>query len=259
MTWFISLNPVFQALLATLFTYFVTGAGASLVFFFKTINQKILDFMMGFAGGVMIAASFWSLLAPAIELCERMGKKPFIDPVIGFLLGGLFVIGSDIMLSRWSKIDVKRKRTFLLTSAVTLHNIPEGMAVGVAFATIPLNMPGVTIVGALLLALGIGLQNFPEGACVAMPLRANGYSRGKSFFLGQASGIVEPIAGVIGALFVLTVQNVLPFLLSFSAGAMIAVVCSELIPDSFKDNKIIASLGIIFGFIVMMALDVALG
>lgn len=257
MNYFYSLNPVIQALLATTFTYFITLLGASLVFFFKRMNQKILDVMMGLAGGIMIAASFWSLILPAIELCEEMGKKPYVIPAIGFLLGGLFIIFSDIILEKCIKIDEKKKRSILLSSAVTLHNIPEGMAIGVAFGALAISSS--TTLAAVLLALGIGIQNFPEGVCVAMPLRKNGYSRAKSFFLGQASGIVEPIAGVIGALFALSVRSILPYLLTFSAGAMIAVVCSELIPDAFKDNKVLASIGVITGFIIMMTLDVAFG
>lgn len=247
-----------QGLIATTFTYFITALGASLVFFFKKVNKKILDLMMGFAAGVMIAASFWSLISPAIELALQLGRVGYIEPAIGFFLGGLFIIISDIILNKKTKIDSKTKRTILLTSSVTLHNIPEGMAVGVAFGTLALGIPGITLISAILLALGIGIQNFPEGVCIAMPIRGEGASRKKAFFLGQASGIVEPFAGVLGVYFALTIQNILPFLLSFSAGAMIAVVCSELIPDSFKDNKTIASVGVLLGFIIMMILDVGL-
>lgn len=259
MEWFCSLHPAVQALLATLFTYFVTVLGASLVFFFTDVNQKIIDVMMGSSAGVMIAASFWSLLKPAIELSEDLGKIPFLSPAIGFLVGGLFVIGSDVMMTRFTKINSKNKRNILLSTAVTLHNIPEGLVIGVAFGGIGLGASSVTVASALLLALGIGIQNFPEGTCVALPLRKSGASRFKAFFIGQASGIVEPFAGVVGAILSLVVENLLPFMLSFSAGAMIAVVCSELIPDAFKDNKVLASLGVLLGFLVMMILDVALG
>lgn len=259
MQWFSTLDPVIQGLIATLFTYFVTMLGAGLVFFFKSLNKKILDLMMGFAGGVMIAASFWSLLSPSIELCKELGRIAYIEPSLGFFAGGLFVIGSDVLINKLTKFERSSKRTLLLTSAVTLHNIPEGMAVGVAFGTFAIGAPGATLIGAVLLALGIGLQNFPEGACVSMPVRGSGASRTKAFLIGQATGIVEPIAGVLGVIFALSVKNILPFLLSFSAGAMIAVVCSELIPDSFKDNKVLASVGILSGFIIMMILDVALG
>jgi ZIP family zinc transporter len=260
--WFFSLDPVLQALIATLFTYMVTALGASIVFFFKTINRKLLDAMMGFAAGVMIAASFWSLLSPAIELSYELGNNAWLTAAIGFSLGGLFVIGSDILLSRAEFIRRKgssAKRVILLTAAVTLHNIPEGLAVGVAFGCVSLGIEGTSIFSAIMLSVGIGLQNFPEGVCVAMPLRREGASRVKSFLIGQASGIVEPIAGVLGVLCALTIRSILPLALTFSAGAMIAVVCSELIPESFKDNKTIAACGILAGFVVMMVLDVALG
>ena len=262
MVWFSGLNPIIQALLATFFTYFVTALGASLVFFFKSVNRKALDSMMGFAAGVMIAASFWSLLSPAIELSTELGENAWLTAAVGFLLGGFFVIGSDVLLSRSSMIMEKgtsMKRAILLTSAVTLHNIPEGLAVGVAFGCVSLNVSGSSLLNAVMLAVGIGLQNFPEGVCVAMPLRREGASRLKSFLIGQASGIVEPIAGALGALFALSARSMLPLALTFSAGAMIAVVCSELIPESFRDNKTVAACGVLLGFVVMMVLDVALG
>ena len=259
MEWFANLNVVIQALLATIFSYLLTALGASLVFFFKKINKKVLDVMLGMASGIMIAASFWSLLNPAIELAATIHKNKIVIPVVGFIAGGLFVIGSDILLSFKFKIENKKKKNLLLVSAVTLHNIPEGMAIGVAFGTLGLMIPGAALIDAMLLALGIGIQNFPEGACVAMPLRSQGYSRSKAFLVGQASGIVEVFAGLLGVLFALTVRAMLPFLLAFSAGAMIAVVCSELIPEAFEDNKILATLGVILGFVTMMFLDVALG
>ncbi|MCL2702406.1 MAG: ZIP family metal transporter [Defluviitaleaceae bacterium] len=262
MDWFINLNPVLQALYATLFTYLVTALGAALVFFFKSMNQKILDLMMAFAAGVMIAASFWSLLDPAIQLSHELGINAWFICVTGFIAGGLLVIGADLMLSRAAIIQSKGttyKRSILLASSVTLHNIPEGMAIGVAFGSVAIGLEGATLMGAILLAFGIGLQNFPEGVCVALPLRRDGVSRAKSFLIGQASGIVEPIAGVLGVLFAMTMRSALPLALSFSAGAMIAVACSELIPESYKDNKIVAAIGVLLGFCVMMALDVALG
>lgn len=262
MSWFTSLHPVYQGLLATLFTYGITALGASLVFFFRSINQKILDMMMGFAAGVMIAASFWSLLAPAIELLVEMGSNAWLTTAIGFLGGGLFVIGSDVILSKTKLLKEKGstlKRSILLTTAVTMHNIPEGLAVGVAFGCVSIGLANTSMISALMLALGIGLQNFPEGTCVSIPLRRDGMSRVRSFLIGQASGVVEPIAGVLGVLYALTMRSALPFALTFSAGAMIAVVCSELIPESFKDNKTLASCGVLLGFVVMMILDVALG
>jgi ZIP family zinc transporter len=218
--------------------------------------------MMGFAAGVMIAASFWSLLSPAIELSIELNGNAWLTSSAGFMSGGIFVIGSDIILSKAALIQSKGtslKRVILLTSAVTLHNIPEGLAVGVAFGSAALGIEGTSVQSAVMLALGIGLQNFPEGVCVAMPLRREGYTRMKSFLIGQSSGVVEPIAGILGVVFSMTMRNALPLTLSFSAGAMIAVVCSELIPESFKDNKTIASFGVLIGFALMMILDVALG
>ncbi|MCL1866291.1 MAG: ZIP family metal transporter [Oscillospiraceae bacterium] len=261
MTWYMGLSPVWQGLLATLFTYSVTALGAATVFFFKSANQRVLNLMMGFAAGVMIAASFWSLLEPAVELSAELGNNAWITPSVGFVLGGVLIVASDLILTRVTanKCGGKdTKRCILLTSAVTLHNIPEGLAVGVAFGCAAIGVEGATVYSAILLAFGIGLQNFPEGVCVAMPLRKSGVSRLKSFAIGQASGIVEPIAGVAGVLFALSARSALPLALSFSAGAMIAVVCSELIPESFRENKVTASFGVITGFTVMMALDVAL-
>lgn len=261
MTWFSALHPVMQALCATLFTYLVTALGAGTVFFCRSMNQKPLDLMMGFAAGVMLAASYWSLLAPAVVLSAELGKNPWLTPAAGFISGGGFVLLSDLALSRAMRRSEhsQRKRSILLSSAVTLHNIPEGLAVGVAFGSAPLGLEGATVLTAAMLALGIGIQNFPEGICVALPLRKDGASRSKSFLLGQASGAVEPIAGVVGALFAVAVRSVLPLALSFSAGAMIVVACSELIPESFRHNKTIAALGVILGFAVMMVLDLALG
>lgn len=256
---FIDLNPIWQALIATLFTYGITVLGAACVFLFKNFNQKVLDVMMGVAAGVMIAASFWSLLNPAINLLNSLNRPAYLETSIGFICGGGFILISDLFLSKKINLDNSKKKTLLITGAVTLHNIPEGMAVGVAFGSLALNIPEASFISAALLALGIGIQNFPEGLCVSLPMRKNGYSRFKSFMYGQLSAIVEPIAGVIGALFALTIQNIMPFLLSFSAGAMIAVVTSELIPDSFKDNKHLASAGLLIGFSIMMILDVALG
>lgn len=266
MEWFIGLNPVFQGLLATIFTWTVTACGALLVCFFKEINRKLLDGMLGFGAGVMIAASFWSLLGPAIDLCEELGYNSWFITGSGFILGGLFVIIADRFLDKltengnYQRLKNKSfKRSILLVAAITLHNIPEGMAVGVAFGGAAAGIPGATVIAAILLAVGIGLQNFPEGAAVSLPLRREGYSRAKSFFYGQLSGIVEPVAGVLGVIAAITMRSMLPFLLSFSAGAMISVVSSELIPESAKANKNLAALGVTVGFAVMMLLDVALG
>ena len=260
--WLESFSPPMQGLLATLFTYGFTALGASLVFFFKTVDHNAMDAMMGFAAGVMTAASFFSLLSPAVELAYQLGANAWLTASGGFLSGWLFIMLSEQLLNKLGP-DIKQnsglKRGILLTSAVTMHNIPEGMAVGVAFGCAAMGVAGSSVLTAALLALGIALQNFPEGSCVAMPLRAEGCGRFKSFLIGQASGMVEPIAGVIGVVFAMTMRSVLPLTLSFSAGAMIAVVCSELIPQAFKDNKTVASYGVMMGFAVMMALDVALG
>ena len=259
MDFFNSLHPVLQGLIATLFTYAVTAAGASLVFFFKKVNRTFIDTMLGFAAGVMIAASFWSLLAPSIELSESLCYNVWLVNASGFVLGGAFVMLSDFIMSRAGKLDNaddKLKRSALFTAAVTMHNIPEGLAIGVAFGSVPL---GTSLTAAIMLAVGIGLQNFPEGLCVSMPLYLSGKSRAKSFFIGQASGIVEPVAGVVGALFAVTARSLLPLAMSFSAGAMIAVVCAELIPEAFEGNKKAAEAGVIIGFAVMMVLDIALG
>jgi len=201
-------NPVTQALLATLFTWGVTAAGASLVFFTKTVNPKIMDAMLGFAAGVMIAASFWSLLAPGIEMAQQLGHIPWLTAVIGFMAGGIFMRLTDYFLphlhmgldiAKSEGIKTSWQRSTLLVLAITLHNIPEGLAVGVAFGAVAANLSSATIGGAIALAIGIGLQNFPEGAAVSLPLRREGMGRTKSFLLGQASGMVEPIAGVFGA------------------------------------------------------------
>lgn len=260
------LHPVIQALIATAFTYAVTAAGAAVVFFFKKVNKTVLDVMLGFGAGVMIAASFWSLLSPAIELCGELGYNGFLYPSLGFLCGGLFVVAAGKMLDKYSDKFFNRtenreglKRSILLVTAVTLHNIPEGMAIGVAFGTAAINVPGCSIIGAALLALGIGLQNFPEGVAVSLPLRREGASRAKSFFYGQLSGLVEPIAAVVGVAAALAIRSIQPFLLAFSAGAMISVVSAELIPEAANGHKNLCAIGVIVGFIVMMILDVALG
>lgn len=261
-----NLHPILQALIATLFTYLVTALGASLVFFIKKANYTLLDCLLGFGAGVMIAASFWSLLSPAILLAEELGYNQWLLPSIGFICGGLLIIISSKILDNYSfeslKSDSKSesiRRSILLTFAVTFHNIPEGLAVGVAFGSAAIGVQGTDVLSAILLTIGIGLQNFPEGASVSLPLRRDGFSSGKAFFYGQLSGLVEPIAGVIGVIASLFIKSILPFLLSFSAGAMIAVVCSELIPESAKKSKNLATLGVIFGFTIMMILDVALG
>lgn len=263
MNWFSSLNPILQTLLATLFTWGVTALGALVVCFFKEPNKKILDLILGFSAGVMIAAAFWSLLLPSLDLSEELGYIEWLLPSLGFIFGGLFVLLSDKfldkVLSNRKNNKESLKRSILLVSAITIHNIPEGMAVGVAFGGIASNVSGMTGIGAIMLALGIGIQNFPEGAAVSLPLRNEGYSRFKSFMFGQASAIVEPVSAIIGVILVMYIRNILPFLLSFAAGAMIIVAARELLPESVKENKNLSTLGLITGFILMMILDVALG
>jgi zinc transporter, ZIP family len=267
--WFVDLNPIVQALIGTLFTYFMTALGAAMVFFFVTIKRKVLDGMLGFAAGVMIAASFWSLLAPAIEMTENSGGIPWIPATVGFLMGGGFLwlvdkilphLHMGLPMEEKEGIDTGWRRVVLLVLAITLHNVPEGLAVGVAFGALGADLPAATMAGAVALAIGIGIQNFPEGAAVSIPLRREGISRRKSFWYGQLSGIVEPIAGVVGAAAVLLMRPILPYALAFAAGAMIFVVVEELIPESQQEkNTDAATVGAMLGFAVMMTLDVALG
>lgn len=267
--WFLSQSPILQALLATLFTWGVTALGASAVFFFKTINRKALNAMLGFAAGVMIAASFWSLLAPAIEMAAEGPLPDWLPATVGFLLGGAFLWGVDHFLPHLhlglptreaEGIKTSWQRSVLLVLAITLHNIPEGLAVGVAFGALGAGIPSATLAGAVALALGIGLQNFPEGLAVSVPLRREKMSRWKAFLYGQASGIVEPIAGVLGAAAVLLIRPLLPYALAFAAGAMIYVVVEELIPESQQEHEThFSTIGAMLGFAVMMLLDVALG
>jgi ZIP family zinc transporter len=267
--YFEAIDPILAAFYATLFTWGLTALGAALVFFFKAMNRAVLDGMLGFTGGVMVAASFWSLLAPGIAMSPGEGFVKVIPAAVGFLLGALFLFGLDKVLphlhinfkeNEKEGIKTPWHKTTLLTLAITLHNIPEGLAVGVLFGGVAAGFEGATIGGAVALAMGIGLQNFPEGFAVAMPLRRQGLSRGKSFLFGQASALVEPIAAVLGAWAVLTFQPILPYALSFAAGAMIFVVVEEVIPETQQDKYTdIATMGFIGGFIIMMALDVGLG
>jgi ZIP family zinc transporter len=262
-----SIDPVLAALYATLFTWLLTALGASIVFFFKTMNRLILDGMLGFTGGVMVAASYWSLLAPAIEMSEGQGFEKVMPAAIGFILGAFFLFGLDKLLphihinfKETEGVKTPWQRTTLLVLAITLHNIPEGLAVGVLFGGVAAGIPEASIAGATILAIGIGIQNFPEGIAVSMPLRRMGMSRKKSFLYGQSSALVEPIAGVIGAVAVTFFTPILPYALAFAAGAMIFVVVEEVIPETQQANNTdIATLGFIGGFVVMMTLDVALG
>lgn len=271
-SYFSNLHPVMQALLAGLFTLACTTFGSAIVFLFKTVNQKLLDVMMGFAAGVMIAASFWSLLAPSIAYAEvTMGSWSWVPAAVGFLLGGLFLRGLDIVIPHLHlNLPISEKegakghklsKNFLLFLAITIHNIPEGLAVGVAFGAIGQNIGmEATLMSAIGLALGIGLQNIPEGAALAMPIRGENTSANKAFWYGSLSAIVEPIAAVVGAWAVMSMSAILPYALSFAAGAMIFVVVEELIPESQSHkNSDLATLGVLVGFTIMMILDVALG
>lgn len=269
MDWFASLSPILQALLATLFTWFVTALGAATVFLFRSVDRRVLNTMLGFAAGVMIAASFWSLLAPALVMAAGGPLPAWIPVVLGFLFGGAFLLGIDrilphlhvgLPLEEAEGIRTGWQRSILLVLAITLHNIPEGLAVGVAFGAVSAGLPAATLAGAMALALGIGLQNFPEGAAVSIPLRCEGMGRLRSFWYGQLSGIVEPIAAVIGAAAVILIRPLLPYAMAFAAGAMFFVVVEEIIPESQAGkNTDLATAGAMLGFVVMMILEVALG
>lgn len=270
MDWIEGLHPVFQALLATGFTWGVTALGAASVFFVRTVKRRLLDIMLGFAAGVMIAASFWSLLAPAIDMAEESSGLPaWVPATVGFLLGGVFLRSIDLVLphlhlnmpmEQAEGLHTTWQRSILLVLAITLHNIPEGLAIGVAFGAAAADLPAASVASAVALALGVGLQNFPEGIAVAMPLRGEGLTRMRSFWFGQFSGLVEPVAGVIGAAAVLIMRPLLPYALAFAAGAMIFVVVEEVVPESqCNGNADLATLGAMVGFAVMMTLDVALG
>ena len=264
----LSLHPVLMTLLAGIFTWGMTALGAALVFFFGNLDKRVSNMMLGFAAGVMIAASFWSLLSPAIEMSGHMGKLSFVPALVGFLLGGLFLWGIDKLIPHLhlgfpdnmnEGPATGQSRNFLLVLAITIHNIPEGLAVGVAFGAVAQG-DREALVAAIVLAVGIGIQNFPEGAAVSIPMRAAGLSKGKSFFYGQLSAVVEPISAVIGALLVTLITPILPYALAFAAGAMIFVVVEELIPESQLGNgSDLSAIGTMFGFAIMMVLDVALG
>lgn len=267
---FMALPAVIQALIATLFTWAMTAIGAALVFTTKNMNQKFLDSMLGFAGGVMIAASFWSLLKPALDMAEGGNVPAWVPAAVGFMLGGIFLSLIDKILPHLHPTlpkgeaegiqPRKKHRSTLLVLAITMHNIPEGLAVGVAFGAVGAGLPSAALSGAIALGLGIGIQNFPEGVAVSMPLRRDGMSRARSFMYGQFSGLVEPIAAVIGAAAVIFIDPMLPYALSFAAGAMIFVVAEEVIPGSQEaGNTDIASMSLMIGFVLMMILDVGLG
>ena len=262
-------DPIVQALLATFFTWAMTALGAAVVFFSRDVNRRLLDAMLGFSGGVMVAASFWSLLAPAIDLSQDLSVPKWFPPAVGFLAGGLFIWAIDKVLPHLhlglpiqeaEGIKTSLDRSVLLVLAITLHNIPEGLAIGVAFGAVASGFPEATLAAAVTLAVGIGIQNFPEGLAVAAPLRRDGFSRLRSFWYGQLSAVVEPVAAVVGAAAVILIKPMLPYALSFAAGAMIYVVIEELIPESQTGgNTDLATMGAMGGFVVMMILDVAFG
>jgi len=266
---FQNLHPVIQALVATCFTWAMTALGAAVVFTVRDISRRVLDAMLGFAGGVMIAASYWSLLAPAIAMSEGKDIPAWVPAVGGFLLGGIFLRGIDKILPHLhigfpteeaEGVKTSWQRSTLLILAITLHNIPEGLAVGVAFGALAAGLPSATLGAAIALAIGIGIQNFPEGLAISMPLRREGMSRRKSFWYGQLSAVVEPVAGVIGAAVVIIAQPILPYALAFAAGAMIFVVIEEVVPEAQRGgNTDLATTGGMVGFAVMMLLDVAFG
>lgn len=267
--WFSNIPHVYQAFIATMFTWSITALGASLVFLLKKINKTFMDGMLGFASGVMIAATFWSLLSPGIEMADNLGINSLVIASLGFLSGGIFLFIGDNIYKYYNKKHPKRKneskdesfkRCLMLIISITMHNIPEGMAVGVALGSLAYGLDGATVTSAIALAIGIGLQNFPEGSAVSFPLRREGYSRWKAFLYGQASGLVEPIAGVLGALLVLKMRYILPFFLCFAGGCMIYVVVQELIPESQTNKqKDLMALFTLIGFIIMMVMDIALG
>ena len=262
MFFILQINPIWQALIATIFTWGITALGASLVFFFKKIKKNILDLMLAISAGVMIAASFFSLLSPSISMANSLKLNAILVVSLGFISGGLFLFISDIILEIFQKKKKlsTNKRILMLITSITLHNIPEGLAIGIAFGSTLYGLDGATLISAWTLALGIGIQNFPEGTAISVPLRREGFSRKKSFFFGQLSGIVEPISGFFGALLVLKIRFILPFFLAFASGAMIYVVVSELIPEcQTNKHKSIMSLFVLVGFIIMMILDVSLG
>lgn len=261
--WYMNLNYPIQALIASLFTWGITSLGAAVVFLFKKVNKNTMDAMLGLSAGVMLAATFWSLLSPALEMAENLKLISWLIVSLGVLSGGLLLFCGDKIFDRITKKKTNShsiKRSLMLIFSITLHNIPEGMAIGVAFGSVFYNLEGATLAAAIMLAIGIGIQNFPEGSAVSLPLRREGMSPQKAFFFGMLSGIVEPISAVVGAVLVIKVQVLLPILLSFAGGAMIYVVVQELIPESQTNKKKdLMALFTILGFLLMMIFDVSLG
>ena len=258
--WFVNQSLIIKTLLASLFTFTLTSMGAGIVFFFRKTNKTFMDGMLALSAGIMLAATFWSLLEPSLTLANTLNLNSTLILLFGILTGSLLLYLGDALYSLKGKYDNKSKKIFMIIFSITLHNIPEGLAIGVAFGSLKYNIPGATLLSAISLAIGIGIQNFPEGSAISLPLRREGYSRFKSFLLGTLSGIVEPISAVIGILLVLKVRYILPFFLSFAAGAMIYVVVKEIIPESQENNKKdLMTLFTIIGFVIMMILDITLG
>ena len=249
-----------QALIASLFTFFITSLGASIVFLFKKTNTKVIHILLALSAGIMLAATFWSLLEPSIEMSNKLKMIPWLVCSLGITLGTLFLIIGDKVFSKYQKEKEKLNKIFILIFSITLHNIPEGLAIGVAFGSLKYNLDGVTLLSAISLAIGIGIQNFPEGSAISLPLRSYGYSRTKAFLIGMLSGLVEPISAVIGAILVIKIRYILPYLLAFAAGAMLYVIIKELIPESTQKEKgtFIPFITII-GFLIMMILDISIG
>lgn len=258
MTFLMQIHPFALLLLASLFTYLLTALGSAVVFCFKSINKRPLDIMLSISAGLMTAASIWSLIIPAISLADELWHNSWILPSIGFILGGLFIVITSIIIDKKLPNATQKKRSILIIGVMPLHNIPEGLAVGVAFSGFAIGMNGCSLASALMIALGIGIQNIPDGIAISVPLYRDGMSKGKAFFCGQSSGIMEVIAAIIGYFITISIRSVLPLFFSFAAGAMITVVISELIPDISPENRILGVLGFILGFTVMMILDLAI-
>lgn len=258
MTFLTQIHPFVLLLLASLFTYLLTALGSAVVFCFKPIHKRPLDIMLSISAGLMIAASIWSLTIPAINLAEELWCNSWLLPSIGFLTGGLFIVLSSVIIDKALPNATEKKRSILIIGVMPLHNIPEGLAVGVSFSGFAIGMNGCSLAGALMIALGIGIQNIPDGIAISLPLYRDGMSKGKAFLYGQSSGIMEIIAATIGYFVTISIRSVLPFFFTFAAGAMITVVVSELIPDISPENRKLGVIGFIIGFTVMMILDLAI-
>lgn len=258
MNFLTQIHPFALLLLASLFTYLLTALGSAVVFCFKSIHKRALDIMLSISAGLMVAASIWSLTIPAISLSSEIWHNNWLLPSIGFILGGLFIITSSIIIDKKLPNAIQKKRSILIIGVMPLHNIPEGLAIGVSFSGFAIGMNGCTLTSALMIALGIGIQNIPDGIAISLPLYRDGMSKGKAFFCGQSSGIMEIIAAILGYFITISIRSVLPLFFTFAAGAMITVVVSELIPDIAPENRTLGVFGFILGFATMMILDLAI-